>query len=183
MTFDPSAVEDDFDGRIREGVRAWVKAATKFSDVTWDDDEPDEYVDLEAGGRITLTFMSSVDVGLDEMRREFDENTETQSVAQVGIRLVTIQIKAEVFLRGLSAQSVLERLRRRTQAARLSHARELKTRNMSINEMGTTTRLPGSYDTRVISCASTDFVFNVGSVVPDHDEAWIEQVNIDGTVE
>lgn len=177
-TFDPASPQDDLE-RAFDAIRDWLRAASGLTDVTWSH-EPDDFVDPTQQARLQLTMMSCVDVGMDEIRREFDENDETQAVAQVGIRLVVVQIVAESFTNRPAAMVLLERIRKFAQGVRLSHAREIRVKNISVNQMGTSLNLPKSYDQRVVSVASADFTFNVASVKPSAPEDWIEEVDAEG---
>jgi hypothetical protein len=178
--FDPSEPKDDIE-RFRDAVQEWIRVVTGVDDVYFHTDPAaDGMINPVQQCRFRLTFLSSVDVGMDEIRRQFDETSELQGVAQVGIRLCTVQIVAESFQHRLSAHTLMERIRRAAQGVRLSHARELRTQNVSVNEMGTVIHLPTSYDNRVISAATSDFVFNVAVVTPTRPETWIEEVDMEG---
>ena len=179
-TFDPRAPEDVL-GRVQDTVKAWIRECTGINDVTWHN-EPQGNISPVVKARVNLTMRNVVDSGQDEIRREADRMNNTQSVAQVGIRLVTVQIKVEAFTQLTSAFTILERIRSRSQGQRQNHGRLLKLGNISVNEMRQSINLPTFYDNRVISAAAADFVFNVASVLPSKPEDWVEDVNASGDV-
>ena len=170
--------EDNFQ-RVEDAIKLWVQHGVRFEDVTWHRDPNTMFSPIDKA-RVTLTMTSTVASGCDEVRRSYDQNTTVQTVGQVGIRIVTVQMLVESFDTHLSAHTITERLRLKAQAARLNYSTELRNENISINDMTAATNLPTSYDTRVISACACNLIFNVAAVVLDAPEDWIEQVNATG---
>ena len=165
--------------RVEAAIKAWVQHAMRIENVTWHRD-PAPMISPVDKAQITLTMISTVAVGSDEIRRSYNELTTVQTVAQVGLRICEVQVKVESFDKLLSAHTLFERLRLYSQAARLNYSTELRDENISFNDLSKATNLPTSYDTLVISACAGTLTLNVAAVVLDSPETWIESVNVTG---
>lgn len=179
-TIDPAASLDSFE-RIYAAVRAWIARAADMTDVTWSHQKQGN-VGIVKKARVDLTEMSMVDVGGDELRRAYDAVNDKQTVSQVGNRLLVVQVKVESYLTSPSAFTIMERIRQRAQGSRRSHSKELRDENISINVLGGSTRMPTTYDNRVISACVAELKLNVASIVPAFEEDFVEKVNTIGDI-
>lgn len=181
MTTINKKLPEDYYDRFHAAVKAWVQANCECDAVYWSHEEEKNFPTAKQW-RLELTIQDDVDQGWDEIRRAYDEDNDTQTVSQVGIRLIRVQMKAESLMPSKrTAWQILMQIRNAYQGARLSQTKQLRDENISLNDIGNTVKLPTSYDSRMASAASFDVTFNVALVIPQRPEDFVEEVDIDGT--
>lgn len=146
-----------------EGIRALIESVTGVPTI-WDQ-EAEPFIDPYAGGRINLYISSWVSNGIDEVRREYNETTDSITKTITGQRQFTLSVKCEM-LPALnpdrSSFEVLESLRLNLQDDDV--LAKLREASAGIRDIGTVNVLSQVIDGRNTDVSHVDIRLNSASV-------------------
>jgi hypothetical protein len=115
--------------------------------------------------RVTLSFSTAEQLGVDDMRREYNDTTHQQTLTQFGLRQFTLTIKVESDFSGPTL-TICERIRNIMN--RVSTRDALGTVGCALREVGQCRpfNVP-SWDGKSIDAAILEVFFSCGVVEPD----------------